>query len=69
MGNQRFKASEQSRTSQSHLICWRDRLIQFHFDIKHLAGSKMGLIDYMSRNPVGLAIPPPSEYDEEFEVA
>ena len=28
----------------------------------------MGLIDYMSRNLVGLAIPP-SEYDEEFVVA
>ena len=28
----------------------------------------MGLIDYMSRSPVGLAIPP-SEYDEEFVVA
>ena len=40
----------------------------FHFDIKHLAGNKMGLIDYISRNPVGLAIPP-SEYDEEFVVA
>ena len=28
----------------------------------------MGLIDYISRNPVGLAIAP-SEYDEEFVVA
>ena len=28
----------------------------------------MGLIDYMSQNPAGLAIPP-SEYDEEFVVA
>ena len=28
----------------------------------------MGLIDYMSRNPVGLAISP-SQYDEEFVVA
>ena len=28
----------------------------------------MGLIDYMSRNPVGLA-KPPSEYDKEFVVA
>ena len=28
----------------------------------------MGLIDYMSPNPVGLAIPP-SKYDEEFIVA
>ena len=40
----------------------------FHFDIKHLAGNKMGLMDYMSQNPIGLAIPP-SEYDEEFVVA
>ena len=27
----------------------------------------MGLIDYMSRNPVGMAIPP-SVYDQEFIV-
>ena len=47
---------------------WIDRLFPFHFDIKHLAGSKMELIGYMSRIPVGLAIPP-SEYDEEFVVA
>ena len=63
-----LNASERSKTSQSRLTRWIDRLIPFHFDIKHLAGSKMGLIDYISRNPVGLAIPP-SEYDEEFVVA
>ena len=63
-----LNASERSKTSQNRLTRWIDRLIPFHFDIKHLAGSKMGLIDYMSRNPVGLAIPP-SEYDEEFVVA
>ena len=28
----------------------------------------MGLIDYISQNPVGLAIPP-SDYDEKFVVA
>ena len=28
----------------------------------------MGLIDYMSRNPVGLPLPP-GEYDVEFKVA
>ena len=44
------------------------RLKPFHFDIRHLAGCKMRLIDYMSRNPVGLPIPP-SEYDEEIVVA
>ena len=62
-----LNASERSKTSQSRLTRWIDRLIPFHFDIKHLAGNKLGLIDYMSRNPVGIAIPP-SEYDEEFVV-
>ena len=51
-------ASERSKTSQSRLTRWMDRLIPFHFDIKHMAGNKMGLIDYMSRNPVRLAITP-----------
>ena len=63
-----LNASERSKKIQSRLTRWIDRLIPFHFDIKHLAGSKMGLIDYMSRNPVGLP-KPPSEYDEEFLVA
>ena len=63
-----LNASERTKTSQSRLTRWIDRLNPFHFDIEHLAGSKMGLIDYMSRNPVGLAIPP-SEYDKEFVVA
>ena len=34
--------SERSKTSQSRLTRWNDRLIPFHFDIKHLAGNKMG---------------------------
>ena len=63
-----LNASERSKTSQSRLTRWIARLIPFQFDIKHLAGSKMGLIDYISRNLVGLAIPP-SEYHEEFVVA
>ena len=63
-----LNASERSKTSQSRLTRWIDRIFPFHFDIKHLAGNKMGLIDYMSRDPIGLEIPP-SEYDEEFVVA
>ena len=63
-----LSASERSKTSQSRLTRWIDRLISFNFDIKHFAGSKMGLIDYISRNPIGIAIPP-SAYDEEFVVA
>ena len=63
-----LNASEQSKTSHSRLTRWIDQLILFHFDIKHLAGNKMGLIDYMPQNLAGMAIPP-SEYDEEFVVA
>ena len=63
-----LNASEWSKASQSQLTRWIDRLIPFHFDIKHLAGCKSWLIDYMSRKPTGLAIPL-SEYDEEFVVA
>ena len=40
-----LNASERSKTSQNRLTRWIDRLIPFHFDIKHFAGSKMGLID------------------------
>ena len=60
-----LNASKRSKTSQIRLITWIYQLIPFHFDIKHLAGIKMGL---KAQNPVGLAIPP-SEYDEEFVVA
>ena len=63
-----LNANERSKTSQSRLMRSIDQLIPFHFEIKHLAGNKMGLIDYLSRNPVGLTIPT-SEYDEEFVVA
>ena len=63
-----LNASERSKTSQSRLKRWIDRLISFHFDLKHLAGNKMGLKDYMFRNTVGLVIPP-CEFDEEFDVA
>ena len=43
-----LNASERSKTSQSRLTRWINRLKQFHFDIKHLAGSKMGLLGFMS---------------------
>ena len=62
-----LNASERSKVSQRTLTRWIDRLIPFNFDVKHLAGNKMGLVDYMDRNPFGLTIPP-SDYDEEFVV-
>ena len=47
---------------------WIDRLLPFDFDIKYLAGSKMGLIDYISRHPVEKP-QPPAYWDEQFVVA
>ena len=40
-----------SKIHQSRLTRWYDRLIPFNFNIEHIPGTKMGLADYMSRNP------------------
>ena len=53
-----INASERSKTSQSRLTRWIDSLILFNFDIKHLGETKIGLKNYMSRYPVGSALPP-----------
>ena len=47
---------------------WVDRLLAFQFDIEHFLGAKMGLVDYISRNPSQRA-KKVSAYDEEFIVA
>ena len=59
----KFKKAHQSRLTR-----WCDRLITFHFRIEHIPGSKMGLTDYISRNPHNKA-KPISRYDEEFVIA
>ena len=57
-----------TKAHQSRLTRWCDRLIPFHFNIEHIAGSKMGLTDYISRNPHGAA-KPINMYDEDFVIA
>ena len=57
-----------SKIHQSRLTRWYDRLIPFNFKIKHIPGTKMGLADYMSRNPSERATPT-NEYDENFIIA
>ena len=57
-----------TKSHKSRQTRWCDRLIPFHFDIEHIAGSKMGLTDYISRNPHGAA-KPISMYDEDFVIA
>ena len=57
-----------TKAHQSRLTRWCDRLISFHFNIEHIPGSKMGLTDYISRNPHGAA-KTISMYDEDFVIA
>ena len=63
-----LNSNKSNKTYQSRLTRWIDRLIPFDFDIKHLSGSKMGLIDYILRHPVGKP-QPPAYWDEHFVVA
>ena len=63
-----LKSNRGNKTYQSRLTRWIDRPIPFDFDIHHLAGSKMGLIDYIFRHPVGKP-QSPAYWDEQFVVA
>ena len=45
-----------------------DRLLPFDFNIEHIPGAKMGLVDYISRQPNQQA-KVTNNYDEEFVVA
>ena len=57
-----------SKIHQSRLTRWCDRQIPFTFTIEHIPESKMGMADYMSRNPDQIASPP-STYDADFIIA
>ena len=63
-----LKSNRGNKTYQSRLTRWIDRLIPFDFNIYHLAGIKMCLINYISRHPVGKP-QPPAYWDEQFVVA
>ena len=40
-----------NKAYQKRLTRWVDRLLPFHFTVKHLAGKDMGFADYLSRQP------------------
>ena len=59
------------RSSKIHQTCltrWYERLIPFTFTIEDIPGSKIGMADYMPRNPDKVATPP-STYDADFIIA
>ena len=66
LSNMRERRSNKSY--KGRLTRWVDRLLPFDFSIDHLPGSKMGLVDYISRDPQQKAVNI-SAYDEQFIVA
>ena len=46
-----MRENKANKSYNSRLTRWVDRLLPFDFSIDHLLGSKMGLVDYISREP------------------
>ena len=63
-----FKEHRSNKSYNSRLSRWIDRLLPYNFTIEHMPGAKMGLVDYISRNPFARA-KKISAYDEHFVVA
>ena len=62
------KENRSNKSDNSRLSRWVDRLLPFDFKIVHIPGAKMGLVDYISRQPNQKA-KVTNKYDEEFAVA
>ena len=63
-----LKEHRSKKLYNSRLSRWIDRLLPDNFTIEHMPGAKMGLVDYISRNPYARA-KKISIYDEHFVVA
>ena len=63
-----MRENRANKSYNSRLTRWVDRLLPFDFTIDHLPGSKMGLVDYISRDTQQKAVYI-SAYDEQFIVA
>ena len=42
-----------NKTYQSRLTRWVDRLLPYQFKVVHIPGKDMGIVDYLSRDPIG----------------
>ena len=63
-----MKEHRSNKSYNCRLTRWIDRLLPFDFNIEHISGAKMGLVDYISRQPNQEA-KVTNKYDEEFAVA
>ena len=62
-----LKTNRGSKTHQTRLTRWADRLLPFDFVIFHISGCKLGIVDYLPRFPTFEA-PRPSSFDEQYVV-
>ena len=62
-----LKTNRGNKTYQSRLTRWADRLLPFDFDIFHISGCKLGIMDYLSRFQTFEA-PRPSSFDKKYVV-
>ena len=63
-----MKEHRSNKSYNSRLTRCIDRLLPFDFNIEHIPGAKVGLVDYISRQPNQEA-KVTNKYDEEFAVA
>ena len=63
-----LKSHRSNKSYNSRLTRWIDRLLPFDFNIEHIPGTRMGLVDYFPRQPNQHA-KSITHYDEEFMVA
>ena len=63
-----MKEHRSNKSYNSRLTRWIDRLLLFDFNIEHIPGAEMGLVDYISRQPNQKA-KVTNKYDEELAVA
>ena len=63
-----LKSHRSNKSKNSQLTRWIDRLLPFDFSIERILGTRMGLVDYVSRQPNQKA-KSITQYDEEFMVA
>ena len=48
-----LKDDKCTKTAQSRLTRWADKLLPFDFTVDHLTGKDMRFVDYISRHPSG----------------
>ena len=62
-----MRENRSNKSYNSRLTLWADRLLPFDFSIDHLPGSKVRLVDYISRDPQQKVVNI-SAYDKQFIV-